>query len=244
MDKLILNDFTEINIQDGSGLNDIKTMLPDYSSFLTFAEKFTEQNLSHVMFRSNNEKSAEYYSMVLMEPNFIITKINTGVEVSFGLREQTQEELQRKSVEAAISYLSDEQALTVKELYTSWESDPVGYEYSMDNLLDQRRNHNGGLWKLKKSHAKQLGWYPGADPTLWEQIVEGHEGTLEDPIPVPDSVTTSGFTYVYGKYYIEGENIYLCKRGGVENPEEMYGQEETLYYAPSALIGQYFEQVR
>lgn len=67
---------------------------------------------------------------------------------------------------------------------------------------------------------------------------------MEDPIPVPDSVTTSGFTYVYGKYYEENGIAYICKRGGVENPEEMYGQEETLYYAPSALIGQYFEQVR
>ena len=236
MDKLILNDFTEINIQDGSGLNDIKTMLPDYSSFLTFAEKFTEQNLSHVMFQSNNEKSAEYYSMVLMEPNFIITKINTGVEVSFGLREQTQEELQRKSVETAISYLSDELALTVKDLYANWETDPVGYEYSMDNPLDLRRNYKSGLWKLKKSHEKQADWYPGADPTLWEQIIEGHAGTLEDPIPVPDSVTTSGFTYVYGKYYKEGEEIYLAKREGKND-----GEEETLYFAPSSLVGQYFE---
>lgn len=243
MDKLILNDFTEINIQDGSGLNDIKTMLPDYSSFLTFAEKFTEQNLSHVMFRSNNERSAEYYSMVLMEPNFIITEINTGVEVSFGLREQTQEELQRKSVETAISYLSDEQALTVKDLYANWETDPVGYEYSMDNPLDLRRNFNDGLWKLKKSHAKQVDWYPGADPTLWEQIVEGHEGTLEDPIPVPDSVTTSGFTYIYGKYYSENEQIYLCERSGVPNPEGMYGQEVTLFFLPSSLIDQYFKTV-
>lgn len=33
------------------------------------------------------------------------------------------------------------------------------------------------------------------------------------------------------------------QRGGVENPEEMYGQKETLYFAPSALVGQYFEAV-
>ena len=74
--------------------------------------------------------------------------------------------------------------------------------------------------------------------------LEGNARTLEGPIPVPDSVTTSEFTYVYGKHYIEDGIIYFCKRAGVENPEEMYGQEETLYYGPSALIGQYFEQVR
>lgn len=60
------------------------------------------------------------------------------------------------------------------------------------------------------------------------------------PIPVPDSVTTSGYEYEYGKYYQEGETVYLCRRSGVENPEEMYGQKITLYFAPSALIGKYF----
>lgn len=43
------------------------------------------------------------------------------------------------------------------------------------------------------------------------------------------------------KYYIENELVYLCKRGGVLNPESMYGQKEKLYFKPSALIGQYFE---
>ena len=241
MEKLILNDSTEIDIQDGASLGIITTILADYSAFLSLVSKLTKENLSHTTFQSGGITSAEYYSMALTEPNFYLTVRETGVEVTFGLRERTQEEIQEEAVAQAISYLSDVQALTVKELYTSWESDPVGYEYSRDNPLDLRRNFNGGLWKLKKSHAKQADRYPGADPTLWEQIVEGHEGTLEDPIPVPDSVTTSGFTYVYGKYYIEGENIYLCKRGGVENPEEMYGQEETLYYGPGELVGQYIE---
>lgn len=241
MEKLILNDSTEIDIQDGASLGIITTILADYSAFLSLASKLTKENLSHVTFQSGGITSAEYYSMALTEPNFYLTVRETGIEVTFGLRERTQEELQEEEIKMAVSYLSDEKVLTVKSLVPDWKSDPVGYEYSMDNPLDLRRNHNNGLWKLKKNHAKQLGWYPGADPTLWEQIVEDHEGTLEDPIPVPDSVTTSGFTYVYGKYYVEGENIYLCKRGGVENPEEMYGQEETLYYGPAAMVGQYFE---
>lgn len=244
MEKLILNDSTEIDIQDGASLGIITTILADYSAFLSLASKLTKENLSHVTFQSGGITSAEYYSMALVEPNFYITAREAGVEVTFGLRERTQEELQEEEIKMAVSYLSDEQVLTVKSLIPDWRNDPIGYEYSMDNLLDLRRNFNDGLWKLKRNHAKQVDWYPGADPTLWEQIVEGHEGTLEDPIPVPDSVTTSGFTYVYGKYYEENGIAYICKRGGVENPEEMYGQEETLYYAPSALIGQYFEQVR
>lgn len=175
MEKLILNDSTEIDIQDGASLGIITTILADYSVFLSLASKLTKENLSHVTFQSGGITSAEYYSMALVEPNFYITAREAGVEVTFGLRERTQEELQEEEIKMAVSYLSDEQVLTVKSLVPDWESDPVGYEYSMDNPLDMRRNFNDGLWKLKKSHAKQLGWYPGADPTLWEQIVEDHE---------------------------------------------------------------------
>ena len=238
MDKLILNDFTEVDIQEGASLNDIKVIFPDYESFIMLAAKFTKQNLSHVIFQSNGAKSAEYYGMNLIIPNFMITKTDTGVEVSFGLCEITQEELQKEEIKMAVSYLSDSQTLTVKNLVPNWEDDPVGYEYSVDNPSDIRRNYNGDLWKLKKSHSKQVDWYPGADPTLWEQIVEGHEGTLEDPIPA-----VANMEYEYGKYYIENNVIYICKRGGVANPEEMYGQKITLQYLPSQLVGQYFEIV-
>ena len=67
-----------------------------------------------------------------------------------------------------------------------------------------------------------------------------HAGTQEDPIPVPDTVTTAGMEYEYSKYYQEGETVYLCKRGGIEDPESMYGKKEKLYFPPSAMIGQNF----
>lgn len=241
--KLVVLNKEEINIEPGASLSRMSTEIEKYTDLENLENKLTKENLKVANFVEEDVTVSTYTNMCTIDPLFLITKKDGKMLATFGLRNLTESELQEEDVQTALTYLADEQALTVKELYTSWESDPVGYEYSMDNLLDQRRKHNGGLWKLKKSHAKQLGWYPGADPTLWEQIVEGHEGTLEDPIPVPDSVTTSGFTYVYGKYYIEGENIYLCKRGGAENPEEMYGQEETLYYGPAAMVGQYFEIV-
>lgn len=238
MEKIIVAGNTEIEIQEGASLEAITTKVADYTGLASLAGKLTKENLSKVKFASDNVVSAEYENMVLTEPNFRITQKSDGLEVAFGLRELTQEEEQQENVQTALTYLTDEQALTVKSLVPNWKDDPTGYEYSMDNPLDLRRNHNNGLWKLKKSHAKQADWYPGSNPTLWEQIVEGHAGTSEDPIPVPDSVTTSGFTYVYGKYYKEGEEIYLAKREGKND-----GEEETLYFAPSALIGQYFEKV-
>lgn len=241
MEKLILADNTEIEIQGEGRLMALVTKVKDYIGLSALAGKLTKENLTSVKFLKDDTVNAEYTNLLLTLPHFQVMQEPGYLEITFGLRERTQEEEQQEEVQTALTYLTDEQVLTVKGLVPDWESDPVGYEYSMDNPLDLRRNFNDGLWKLKKSHAKQLDWYPGADPTLWEQIVEGHDGTLEDPIPVPDSVTTSGFTYVYGKYYIEDGIIYFCKRSGVENPEEMYGQEETLYYGPGELVGQYFE---
>lgn len=40
----------------------------------------------------------------------------------------------------------------------------------------------------------------------------------------------------------ERTSIYVSA-GGVENPEEMYGQKVTLQYLPSYLVHQYFELV-
>ena len=60
-----------------------------------------------------------------------------------------------------------------------------------------------------------------------------HAGTIDDPIPA-----VAGMEYVYGKYYIEGETIYICKRTG-----EAEGGTIVLQFLPSALVGQYFEVV-
>lgn len=241
MENLILSDKTEIEIQDGASLGKITALVSGWGDAETLANKLTTENLKNVQFSSDGDIYGSYSNMSLVIP-LHITPGNPMV-VEFGIRKRAEEEFQQEQVQTAISYLSDEQALSVKSLYKDWNSDPDGYHYSTENPEDLRRNFNGGLWKLNKDHDKQDGWYPGADPTLWTEIVEGHDGTLEDPIPVPESVTTSGFDYIYGKYYSENGEIYLCKRSGVSNPEEMYGKTEKLFFVPSTLVGNYFVKV-
>ena len=142
------------------------------------------------------------------------------------------------AVAYAVENIPDTLALECKSIFDNWEDIPEGTKI----IEGKRLNYNSGLWKCAKEHNKQSDWYPGKDPTLFEQLdAEKHAGTQEDPIPVPDSVTTSGFTYIYGKYYSEGEDIYLCQRGN--SPEELYGQEIKLNYFPSALIGNYFTKI-
>ena len=144
------------------------------------------------------------------------------------------------AVNYAVDNIPNDLALDCRSIFENWDEIANGTEIKQGKRL----NYNGGLWKCARTHNKQSDWYPGAEGTLFEQLdAEEHAGTQEDPIPVPDSVTTSGFTYVYGKYYQEGSDIYLCQRGSVEDPESMYGQEVKLNYAPSALIGHYFVKV-
>ena len=234
MGKLILADNTEIQILDGASLGNISAEVADWAAAGDVVSKLTTDNLQKVQFTSGEDVSGEYADMTLIAP--VQYTPGSPALLTFGIRERTEEEIQQEDVQTAISYLSDEQALTVKNLYP--EYDPNGRKYKTGN----RATQDGVLYKCLQDHVSQPDWAPGLAPSLWVALnSEEHSGTQEDPIPVPDTVTTAGMEYEYGKYYSENGTVYLCKRGGVEDPEEMYGQKETLYFAPSALIGQYFE---
>ena len=248
MDKIIFNDESEFSIADGASLENITAILNKFSDLNTLYIKLTQShNLDSIHFGADDsDETNQYKNLKLILPLFhSVDVVGTKVYANFGLREKTSDEIildeintKNDAINLAITYLSDEEALTVKELIKSWDDDPDGYEYNMDNPLDLRRTYNERLWRLKKAHAKQASWYPGAEGTLWEEVIEGHAGTLEDPIPVPDSVNVSGFTYEYGKYYKDGDQIYIAKRDGKND-----GEIETLFYKPSQLVGQYFELV-
>lgn len=243
--KIIFNDATEITVQQVEPYGDYLRILVIGTTPEQLKELFTDSSrTSRMIVQERGQTIATYegytsYQWTELRPGKIY-----GVVI---YKPEKTPEAQSALVQAAVAVaqiqaqsLPDEQALAVKALYKNWEDDPEGYSYNMSNPDDNRRNYNGKLWNLNKGHNKQADWYPGADPALWTEIVEGYAGTLEDPIPVPDSVTTSGFEYEYGKYYQEGGIVYLCKRGGVSNPEGMYGQKEKLFFSPSALLDQYF----
>lgn len=144
------------------------------------------------------------------------------------------------AIHYAIENMPDDLAIQCPTIFGNWEDIEDGTEIKENTRL----NYDDKLWKCSKTHNKSSDYWPGKDPTLFEQLdKEEHSGTLEDPIPVPDSVKTSGFTYIYGKYYLENEKIYLFERSNIQNPEEMYGQEEKLYFPPSSLVGNYFKLI-
>ena len=129
--------------------------------------------------------------------------------------------------------LTDEQAITVKAIYPAYDSNGVLYP------VDFKVTQNDVLYKCLQEHTSKPGWEPGIAPSLWAAVASGEQaGTLEDPIPVPDTVTTAGMEYEKGKYYSEAGTVYLMDRQGME-----VGEKVTLYFPPSTLVGQYFSAV-
>lgn len=174
MEKLKLKDSTEIEILDGASLGNITTVIGNYTDLSTLDGKLTKENLSHVQFVSGIVISAEYCNMVLTEPNYRITVTVNGLEVSFGLREQTEEERQQESVQTAITYLSDEQALTVKDLYPGWSGN------STDYAVGDRVLYMDSLYKCLQAHTSQETWAPETAPSLWAKIL------IPDPEIIPE----------------------------------------------------------
>ena len=129
-------------------------------------------------------------------------------------------------LKAARLTADDNTALTGIELYPVWT---VGIAVAKDS----RYQYNGQLYKVVQAHTTQADWTPDVTPALWTVIDVTHAGTIDDPIPA-----VAGMEYVYGKYYVEGETVYICKRTG-----EAEGGTIVLQFLPSQLVGQYFEVV-
>ena len=122
--------------------------------------------------------------------------------------------------------LNDQLALKYSAMYPVWAAG-IAVE------VGQRYQYGDRLYKVGQAHTTQADWTPDATPALWTVIDVVHAGTIEDPIPA-----VAGMEYEYGKYYIEGDTVYICQRTG-----ETSGGKITLYYLPSQLVGQYFEVV-
>lgn len=118
--------------------------------------------------------------------------------------------------------LTDNEALSVKDFYPTWQSKigknvEVGYK-----LL-----YNDNLWRVIQTHMVQEIYSPGiSTAALYEVINYQHEGTMEDPIPyIPPMEIFNG------KYYVQNDILYLCTRDS----------GTALSHDLSALVGVYVE---
>lgn len=125
--------------------------------------------------------------------------------------------------------LSNTEALSVKEFYPVWSADSVPVEKG------EKYQFNGHLYEVVQSHTTQSNWSPENQSSLWVEVVEGHAGTLEDPIPYNEELNPlwQGMILEEGKYYTQSEIVYKCIRNS----------EIKLTHNLDALIGTYVEKV-
>ena len=99
--------------------------------------------------------------------------------------------------------LTDEQSLTVKNIFPSWESF-IGKKLEAGKKVQ----YGGGLWKARKDIDPVLEIYPPSNLTLadYERLdAASHAGTQDDPIPYEQ-----GMSLEKGKYYAQFGVTYEC----------------------------------
>ena len=117
--------------------------------------------------------------------------------------------------------VDDNTALRMKDFYPEW-AEGIAYEPGY------KVRRNGKLWRTLQSHTSQVAWEPENTPSLWEQINETHDGTIDDPVPYDGNMALTA-----GKYYYQNNAIYHCTRD-TGNP---------VYHALSELVGHYVEVI-
>lgn len=233
--KLIFNDATEITVQQvktygdyiqvltvGNTPEQLKVLFMDPTRTASMIVEERGQRgeplVGYTSFYRTEEYTGKIYGVVMYRPDKL-PEVQAEVQAAAVLVAQIQAQI-----------LPDEQAVTVKAIYPAWSPDSVQY------AVDYKVLHEDILYKCISAHTSQADWAPGVAPSLWTAVQTGeHAGTQEDPIPVPETVTTAGFEYERGKYYSEGGTVYLMDRQGMDA-----GDKITLYFPPSVLIGQYF----
>jgi hypothetical protein len=168
------------------------------------------------------DKDGIYREMTLSEIAEMETQTRLTA-IAERTRPLTEQEVSRMLISQQINTLSvdDNTALRMREFYPEWVP---GTTYSVGFKVQR----NGKLYSVLQAHTAQTGWEPENAASLWVEINETHEGTIDDPIPYNGNMALES-----GKYYIQDNVIYLCSRDTI-NP---------VYNQLSELIGLYVETV-
>lgn len=103
MEKIVLADNTEIEIQEGASLGRNVAVVADFADLKTVAEALTKEgNLKIVKYKSDDQVTGNYEDMKLESPLFSAVDYTEDKKVMavFGIREKTETEKRLDSIEA------------------------------------------------------------------------------------------------------------------------------------------------
>lgn len=114
---------------------------------------------------------------------------------------ETQNTLMQRVVAQAIPLEDDKTALALSPVCPEWQA---GTHYEAGEVL----NHEGQAYRVVQAVDSLEHQPPGAEGMLaiYRPLVQGHAGTLKDPIP-----WVSGMDVDQGKYYSFSGKTYLAK---------------------------------
>ena len=182
--KIIFNDATEITVQqvEPQGTDTSRT--------------------SRMIVQERGQTIATYEGYTA----FYRTEIYTGKIYGVVMyKPEKTPEVQSSMVQAAVAVaqiqaqnLTDDQAITVKDIYPVWDGNGVAYQ------KDYYLTHNGKLYKVLQAHTSQEDWAPDTAPSLFAEVLPGQSGTgigewaqpdSTNPYMTGDQVTHNGKTW-------------------------------------------------
>lgn len=118
----------------------------------------------------------------------------------------------RQRMDLATSYLDDEQAESVTELFPLWES---GTAYAAGD----RRRYDGLLYRCVQAHTSQEGWEPPKVPALWTRTSTEEWPEWIQPTGAQDAYAAGDKVSHSGKHWVSTVDANVWEPG-------VYGWEE------------------
>ena len=174
--KLIFNDATEITVQQVELRGDYLRILVVGTTPEQLKVLFTDTSRTARMTVQERGQTVATYEGYTA---FYRTEIYAGKIYGVVMyKAEKTPEVQSSMVQAAVlvaqiqaQSLTDEQAVTVKDIYPAY--DPNGVQYQKDFYL----THDGKLYKVLQAHTSQADWTPDTAPSLFAEVLPGQGGT-------------------------------------------------------------------
>ena len=184
--KIVFNDATEITVQQVEPNGDYLRILTVGNTPEQLKVLFTDSSrTSKMIVQERGQTIATYEGYTA----FYRTEIYTGQIYGVMMyKPEKTPEVQSAMVQAAVAVaqiqaqsLTDEQALTVKHIYPTWNGNGVSYQ------KDYYLTHNEKLYKVLQAHTSQEDWAPDLAPSLFAEVLPGQGGTGTGEWAQPDS---------------------------------------------------------